>query len=65
MLQAQGIAIVYVSHRLDELYRICDTVTVLRDGRWCTPADSPTSTGCAGLARMLGRDDRPRSAARA
>ena len=32
-LQSEGIAILYVSHRLDELYRICDRVTVLRDGR--------------------------------
>jgi ribose transport system ATP-binding protein len=32
-LHRQGIAVVYVSHRLDELYRICDRVTVLRDGR--------------------------------
>ncbi|MFI0421442.1 sugar ABC transporter ATP-binding protein [Spongiactinospora sp. 9N601] len=32
-LREQGIAVVYVSHRLEELYRICDTVTVLRDGR--------------------------------
>jgi ribose transport system ATP-binding protein len=32
-LHAEGIAILYVSHRMDELYRICDRVTVLRDGR--------------------------------
>ncbi|SFJ25966.1 ribose transport system ATP-binding protein [Amycolatopsis sacchari] len=32
-LHAQGIAILYVSHRMDELYRVCDRVTVLRDGR--------------------------------
>jgi ribose transport system ATP-binding protein len=32
-LRGAGIGIVYVSHRLDELYRICDRVTVLRDGR--------------------------------
>src|SRR5256714_1978157 len=32
-LRDQGVAITYVSHRLDELYRICDRVTVLRDGR--------------------------------
>jgi monosaccharide-transporting ATPase len=32
-LRQQGIAVVYVSHRLDELYAVCDTVTVLRDGR--------------------------------
>ncbi|MFF0107365.1 sugar ABC transporter ATP-binding protein [Streptomyces hirsutus] len=32
-LRDDGIAVVYVSHRLDELYAVCDTVTVLRDGR--------------------------------
>jgi galactofuranose transport system ATP-binding protein len=32
-LHREGIAILYVSHRLDELYRICDRVTVLRDGK--------------------------------
>jgi ribose transport system ATP-binding protein len=32
-LHRQGIAILYVSHRMDELYRICDRVTVLRDGK--------------------------------
>ncbi|MDP9898330.1 sugar ABC transporter ATP-binding protein [Variovorax ginsengisoli] len=33
LLKAQGVAIIYVSHRLEELQRICDTVAVLRDGR--------------------------------
>jgi galactofuranose transport system ATP-binding protein len=32
-LHGRGIGIIYVSHRLDELYQICDTVTILRDGR--------------------------------
>ncbi|AVH55100.1 MULTISPECIES: sugar ABC transporter ATP-binding protein [Streptomyces] len=32
-LRESGIAVIYVSHRLDELYAICDTVTVLRDGK--------------------------------
>ncbi|MFC4066593.1 sugar ABC transporter ATP-binding protein [Actinoplanes subglobosus] len=31
-LHGQGIGIVYVSHRMDELYEICDSVTILRDG---------------------------------
>ncbi|MFY0406541.1 sugar ABC transporter ATP-binding protein [Solicola sp. PLA-1-18] len=31
-LRADGIAIVYVSHRMDELYEVCEQVTVLRDG---------------------------------
>ncbi|MBO0515724.1 sugar ABC transporter ATP-binding protein [Streptomyces beijiangensis] len=33
MLRGRGIAVIYVSHRLDELYEICDAVTVLRDGK--------------------------------
>ncbi|MDQ0955154.1 monosaccharide-transporting ATPase [Streptomyces phaeochromogenes] len=33
MLRERGIAVVYVSHRMGELYEICDSVTVLRDGR--------------------------------
>ena len=32
-LRARGTAIVYISHRFDELYAVCDRVTVLRDGR--------------------------------
>ncbi|MER5859158.1 sugar ABC transporter ATP-binding protein [Streptomyces sp900105245] len=32
-LRERGVAVVYVSHRMDELYEICDAVTVLRDGR--------------------------------
>ncbi len=31
-LKAKGIAIVYISHRMDEIYRIADRITVLRDG---------------------------------
>ena len=32
-LRSQGVAIIYISHRLEEIMRICDKVTVLRDGR--------------------------------
>ena len=32
-LQAKGTSIVYISHRFDELYAVCDRVTVLRDGK--------------------------------
>jgi galactofuranose transport system ATP-binding protein len=55
-LKEQGIAVVYVSHRLDELYAVCDRVTVMRDG-------AVVHTGAmAGLERlrlvslMLGRE---------
>jgi galactofuranose transport system ATP-binding protein len=32
-LQSQGTGIVYISHRFDELYTVCDRVTILRDGK--------------------------------
>ena len=33
-LKARGISIIYISHRMDEIYRIADRITILRDGRW-------------------------------
>jgi len=32
-LKADGITVIYISHKLDEIYRLCDNVTVMRDGR--------------------------------
>ncbi len=33
-LSASGVAVIYISHRLDEIFQICQRVTVLRDGAW-------------------------------
>jgi ribose transport system ATP-binding protein len=33
-LKAEGTAVVYISHRFDELYAVCDRVTILRDGKF-------------------------------
>src|SRR3569833_2056945 len=55
-LSAQGIAIVYVSHRLDELYELCDRVTVLRDGRVVHSGHLKDLERLALVAHMLGRD---------
>jgi len=45
-LKTQGTAIVYISHRFDELYAVCDKVTVLRDGKLIGTRD------LAGLERI-------------
>jgi ribose transport system ATP-binding protein len=51
-LRAGGIGIVYVTHRLDEVFRIADRVTVLRDGRRL--ATLPTrETDADALVRMI------------
>ena len=33
-LKRDGIGIIYISHRMEEIFRVCDTVTVLKDGRY-------------------------------
>ncbi|GGO26624.1 sugar ABC transporter ATP-binding protein [Deinococcus humi] len=55
-LKAQGVSVVFVSHRLDELYAVCDRVTIMRDGR--TVAEQPMAevSKLQLVARMLGKD---------
>lgn len=55
-LHQQGIAIIYVSHRLDELYAVCDTVTVLRDGRRVHSGPLADLPRLELVSMMLGRD---------
>ena len=55
-LKADGIAIVYVSHRLDELFRICDRVTVMRDGRVVHGSSMAEIDRLRLVSLMLGRD---------
>ncbi|HEY0119328.1 MAG TPA: sugar ABC transporter ATP-binding protein [Cellulomonas sp.] len=60
-LRRDGIAILYVSHRLDELYRICDTVTVLRDGVRVHAGPLEEMPRLRLVAAMLGREVQPQS----
>src|SRR5262245_57321968 len=55
-LRSDGIGIIYISHRIEEIFRICDRVTVLRDGRYV--ATRPVAeTGMGDLIQMMiGRD---------
>ena len=55
-LKDRGIAIVYVSHRLDELYAICDRATIMRDGEVVHVAPMDELDRMKLVALMLGRD---------
>jgi galactofuranose transport system ATP-binding protein len=55
-LRDEGIAIVYISHRLDELYVLCDEVTVMRDGRVVHVGPMAALDRLHLIALMLGRD---------
>ncbi len=55
-LRADGMSVVYVSHKLDELYEVCDRVTIMRDGRTVRVADISTIGKLDLVSQMLGRD---------
>lgn len=54
-LKAQGVTILYVSHRLSEIFRLCDTVTVLRDGAHISTRPIADVTPDSLIEDMIGR----------
>ena len=55
-LRSQQCAIVYISHRLKEIFKICDDVTVLRDGQWIGEYDIQDIDEKILIRTMVGRD---------
>jgi ribose transport system ATP-binding protein len=55
-LRAQGRAIVYISHRMDEIFAICDEVTVLKDGQHIATCAIAEVTPDRLIAMMVGRE---------
>ena len=55
-LQAQGIGIVYISHRLKEIFELADQVTVLKDGRYIDTRSVAEVTMDDLVKLMIGRD---------
>lgn len=55
-LKARGIAIIYVSHKIDEVLRISDRITVFRDGRYVGTIDSASASESKVINMMVGRE---------
>src|SRR5439155_1252316 len=55
-LRSQGVGILYISHRLDELYQIADRVTVLRDGQTVSSCALADIDRAELIRRMVGRE---------
>ncbi|MFL6836644.1 MAG: sugar ABC transporter ATP-binding protein [Bradyrhizobium sp.] len=55
-LKASGVAVIFVSHKLDELYAVCDRVTVMRDGRTVLAAPMADVSRIDLVTTMLGRE---------
>jgi rhamnose transport system ATP-binding protein len=61
-LKGRGTTLLYVSHRLPEVFRLCDRITVLRDGRYAGTFPRAGTTPDEIVRAMVGRDLPPRAA---
>ncbi|MGI4983030.1 MAG: sugar ABC transporter ATP-binding protein [Janthinobacterium lividum] len=55
-LTCRGCAVVYISHRMDEIMRISDDISVMRDGRYIATVDKRQTTIHDLIAMMVGRE---------
>ena len=55
-LQERGVAIIYISHRLQEVFDIADRVTVLRDGKFIVTLDAKATNRQELIKLMVGRE---------
>ena len=54
-LTSRGVAVIYVSHRLKEIFDLCDRITILKDGRRVSTDDTAALTTDELVRRMVGR----------
>ena len=54
-LKNEGAAIVYISHRLEEIFTLCDVVTVLKDGKWIDTMPVNSTNEDELVRKMVGR----------
>ena len=55
-LKADGVAAIFISHRLDELYKICDRVTIMRDGSTIAVSNMKDISKIELVRTMLGKE---------
>ncbi len=55
-LKAEGVSIVYISHRMEEIFAICDRITVMRDGITVDTKDIPATNFDEVVRKMVGRE---------
>ena len=55
-LKSEGVSIVYISHRLEEIIEVCDRATIMRDGQWIATEDVKDLTREDIIKLMVGRE---------
>lgn len=56
VLKEKEISIIYISHRLEEIYKICDVITVIRDGKYIASMPVKGTSEDTLMSLMVGRD---------
>lgn len=56
LLRDQGVTILYISHKMDEVFRLSDRITVLRDGRWIKTVDAADTNRQEVTHLLVGRE---------
>lgn len=54
-LQGKGVAIIYISHKMDEIFEISDHITVIRDGRYIDTVPTSQTSSEEVVRKMVGR----------
>ena len=55
-LAARGVSIIYVSHKMDEVFKVCSRATIMRDGQFVSEVELRDTTESAVVAMMVGRE---------
>lgn len=55
-LKSKGVSIIYISHRMDEIFRVSDRVTVMRDGKYVTTLQTADTNRNELIRNMVGRE---------
>lgn len=54
-LKQRGCGIIYISHKMEEIFKLCDEITILRDGKWIDTLDIAKTNMDELVAKMVGR----------
>jgi rhamnose transport system ATP-binding protein len=55
-LRSEGVAILFISHRLEEVFDVADRITIMRDGKWISTTPRADLTVADAIRQMVGRE---------
>jgi inositol transport system ATP-binding protein len=55
-LKGRGVAVIYITHKMDEIFKIADDITILRDGKWVDSGPAADFTPDKLISLMVGRE---------